>query len=890
MRSATPTPEFIEEKLHEENRNLSLREFYSKYETEFRSYTKQKIILTFEGDTLVTASGDRHEPFPWLILLERKLNNALNDQVKANAVTRSYLKHIQPLIEDEPALDETFQWFLESYAFYLGGDPIWLKRKMLIYGELKPFFNNKELVNAFDNFAQELADQFRRATPADDGVQKIAVITGPYGGGHVSTAAAITSTLVGTPLRTSPEKPIVRHGSDQTEVVLIDECLMGKDRLSQITGTRSCQVYNEIFIKEDNVRKATLLWILNDKLGEYVADNRYHEIYQMMRQESPDLIISTVHHVNPVTSLPYLLDIPLSIYVTDYDFPKAQWPYLNHEDQRLITYWVPATHRNFFRQMIRYYYLAQERWDPRLKHSRTHRIYQKLFVEQNKLGDIFPSLEVFEVLPFPVSPIISPPMSRQDSLESRKYSTAKESLELSDNPDRKIVAISFGGAGNPRLVVDLIQKIANNAEKIKFPIQLAILSGNNELLIEQAKATLDNLKISSHESENAKITAKILGFLSNPVGMSHLYKSADLVIGKSGGATTAEILNSYTYFMRGFPLWRWELENEQLLEKVNLAPRGPSKEFDSLKYDLSSYMVDPEIDDLIKGINTMLSKPRMHQIDYSLFSAYAGPFANNPTFEGDQLKYLIQKSIDDFSFLNQRLIKGKETLANVIAMLKALPTPYEIFDHNPLDDNESEGNLYKFLDRNGGEWSVQILKNAGIPSLNHDSPKGSLWPDEVIGLNAAKLRIRNEKAAFDILAKDGEIAPLVIKSQILSDFATLKPLVPGTSLQDAIEKGTLTEDMGQALSNVLILLSSKSLYLKNIFGSNIVFNHEQGQWIIVGNDGLEQKHTSPCDAYYRDFSDSWKAIHFENTDSKNELESVKDSLLYRLHDSSQCQK
>ena len=374
-----------------------------------------------------------------------------------------------------------------------------------------------------------------------------------------------------------------------------------------------------------------------DYLILFYRNHKYNILYEKLKSENIDLIISTVHHIPEITSNSYMLKTPMRIVVTDYEFPFKQWFHLNHLHNS-IKYWTPVNnYQGFFRSMVKHN-IENNYWETSLLSACSNIIYQNMFNSSpNKtLEEISDELEVFEFLPFPSSTLFRTPTDQTDIMKNR------QEINLSQNSDRKILTLALGGAPNAEEMIIVLKQMLQISNKIDSKVQVAIVSaGNNSLIQEVSEFLMSNSmryfddKTPDDETNTNvyadKITFKILPRLEYAVNMPKLYKSTDIIISKSGGASTAEVINTSTPFIRGFKLWSWEIENTKYLEKLGLAFSENLSVADLLKEDLSSYYSPVSNESLLNQINYHLAKSR--------------PVVNVEKFDNNYLSNAIHNAI-----------------------------------------------------------------------------------------------------------------------------------------------------------------------------------------------------------------------------------------------------
>lgn len=128
-------------------------------------------------------------------------------------------------------------------------------------------------------------------------------------------------------------------------------------------------------------------------------------------------------------------------------------------------------------------------------------------------------------------------------------------IEIEDNEDLVVVQGGSLGMGLEAQVKQILKEGQNLIQKTHF----VILCGNNE----SAKERLQSLE------NNEKVVIHVMGVLDDKQ-MNSLYRRAKAIVGKPGGATTAEIHATHGYLLAYEPL-PWERPNLEFLKRNGLA-------------------------------------------------------------------------------------------------------------------------------------------------------------------------------------------------------------------------------------------------------------------------------------------------------------------------------
>jgi hypothetical protein len=812
---------FIDLHLWNKNRNLSASEFYHSYSSEFK---KWDISLDISNDRATAVDGTIYPRYAWKNRLERSLTQHTNDHFKSRVISQAYHRHIYPILKNNPEINQSFKSFLYLYHVYFGSDIAPVKKKLSLYAKLNPFFTDRRYSVALSKFMNEISSAFPKRSPDTTGPLKIAIITGPYGSGHTSSAKALKEAL---------------KGKQNFHVTTLDECTDFPDTLFRMTrkvdpttgtetGYHACRIYNDITISEGNFRKATLLYILNSKLSDFIPLNKFHYLYERLKNENTDLILSTVHHIEEITANSYMLDIPTRITVTDYEFPSKQWFHLNQIDSTLVQYWVPTlNYKGFFRPLVRDY--ALKRWDTKLSHARINVIYQQIFHQGKSLADIQEQLGVFSYLPFPVSPKIEPPVSKKESMDHR----LNPKLAFSNQAERKVITLSAGGTPNAHVMSRATEQVIRIAPKIPYKLQLAVLTSDNQSVIQKITQVFNSHRIPIMDpllptSEGSTpITARILPLLSYPDEMASVYKASDAVISKSGGASTAEIIYSNTPFIRGFALWPWTIENFKYLESLGLSySASTSTSSGSMKENLTHYLQEVSDDDLISQLNHFL------KLDDR-------PSVKVQRFEEDLVVNLIQTSRQNYLRDWKAFQKKAGRLGEMIELLRI-----------------------GILDEFEGIKNFNLLERIPFHSKNDSeiyhvegSDDQSQWVLKFVNLNNSSTALSTEHNTFRFLKKI--IPDNVPKSYLINNTLILKTFIRGKSLFELLGSGKMTSELSESLFQLFNRLCQNKLYVRDLHGLNLVYSEDTNKWIIIDNNGYIDQDPNPFGSFYYELKDHW---------------------------------
>ena len=193
-----------------------------------------------------------------------------------------------------------------------------------------------------------------------------------------------------------------------------------------------------------------------------------------------------------------------------------------------------------------------------------------------------------------------------------------------------------------------LEKAIAYKNSLNSKIQLLVLTGKNKSLYEELESFLTEKGIpvmtdasyaqNKDKQFDEKIIARVLPLVSYPTDIANLYKITDLLLSKSGGATSSEIVATETPYLRVFGLSHWELENIKYLESVGLsrvAKKFQTKE-NPLEENLSFYEEPVDYDELLETLNGfLLEKPKVKREKVL-------------SFDRTRVRKLIHQTIEDY--------------------------------------------------------------------------------------------------------------------------------------------------------------------------------------------------------------------------------------------------
>lgn len=642
---------------------IELEPFLDCFQGELASWG---VNVTVSGGAVVAADGTTYPRHAFESAFASDVHLELKDVERAEILVRAYEQHLRPVLTDAALRASVEWWILRYHRFFVPGSgsvdelPVDYPNKLSLYGNLAPLQRGGEHEAAFAAFIEQVAHEYLAAArfpaPRPGDAPSVSIVTGPYGGGHVSVANTIAASL-----------------ADTYRVDTIDECREFSGALDIVTGGlyRGCLLYNDVEIRDGDPAKASLLEHLNWLLSFYIVPDQRGELRRTLLANGTDLVVSSVHHLPDVTGTGTAIGRPTLVAITDFSFPAGQYFDLNHVSAEYVQYLIPTVRREFFRPMMLDYYAKS--WEARVPSSRTAYLHDRLFaaggaeaLDATMLAD----LGVFEPIGFPVNAAMHPPASAADILAARSQ------LALGTNLARKVIAIAFGSTPDTAQVRAVLERLIAESARFAAPIELALVSAGNTAVADLARALFEasGIPVDASEGETEasplpdKVTARIFPRLTQEA-IAELYRATDAYVSKAGGATTAEVIASSTPFVRGFGLWPWEYENALWLAELGLSLEPVPEVSDPLALDTSFLGVDPSAEALVGLINATITQPRI-----------LGPVPGALQFEPAALKAIVARTIGapepSIGLPSERYVAVKpEVRAAVRSLLGARPLP-----------------------------------------------------------------------------------------------------------------------------------------------------------------------------------------------------------------------
>ena len=331
----------------------------------------------------------------------------------------------------------------------------------------------------------------------------ISIIT-PDIGGHKTAALALEEGLQDLGYRVQLLN--AHHGE-----------MLESDPLFRFFGTaRKIDIYLKFICLEKNPEKRDAYKKLLVELQKFIPDDLNERIETRIMEFGPQIIYSTFNYELPIIQAHADLDIPMTNVYTDWMHHSCVKSLLNDLE------------------------------DPEFRVSLPYDLTQKEPKEMKK-----PGAGSVEELGFPVRS----PFRTIDDLEEIQ----RIRQEYGVAPDEDVVIYQNGSTGMGS-ITDAAEDLLRKADNLPRKTHVFFLCGNNQGVYQ----TLQEL-----EEQNARGDSNLIihamGF-QNEDQMAKLYQISNFVVGKPGGATTAEICATGGNLLVHDQI-RWEKENLAFLKR-----------------------------------------------------------------------------------------------------------------------------------------------------------------------------------------------------------------------------------------------------------------------------------------------------------------------------------
>jgi UDP-N-acetylglucosamine:LPS N-acetylglucosamine transferase len=422
-------------------------------------------------------NGKVLERFSWNSEFEKNLQDVLQDPPKARRIEELYTSILLPEVAHNYALREAIESWLIEYAGFLGALPIDYKGSFHSNFKLAYLLNNPKKSAAIESFFQELQKREQK--------ERAIVPTG-----ECYRIAILTSKMGGGHVSVAKAVCEALHFDKQFEVTIVDtdETTDPSHPLTILTDSfSSVDFYNKFYQQEKNFEKMQLLRKAIELLRQFVPNRAMEALKKRIREINPNCILSTCAFVPEHAFLSSDLAIPLGYIHTDFYFHQSLERMIKKVHSQALSFFIPSADCR-----------------PNSGAENTSSIH---------------------ILGYPVSSVFT--------RESDPKTLQKIRQQFGVQANEKVVVMMMGKYGAGKVLLDAIKQLLYSA--VSLPIHIAFICGENSSL----KAEIEGV-LKRHNPQYTNLSFRVYATLT-PQELAAYYKICDLLIGKAGGATVAEV-------------------------------------------------------------------------------------------------------------------------------------------------------------------------------------------------------------------------------------------------------------------------------------------------------------------------------------------------------------
>ncbi len=390
-----------------------------------------------------------------------------------------------------------------------------------LYKAVPHLSRNATFRKAYKTFVSQISVPAKNYKASNDDARIAILFTGCYGGGHKAPATAISTYF---------EKQ-----GYQVKLIDVDEVA---DRYSPVVeGYTRAQIYQEVYQKEGNIKKAHRL---REKMKDLqtIESNRYiKDLKDMLVDFRATHIFTVAHHRPELGYLSYQLGLPMLFVHTDYIFHKKLVPILKEQERLknpLIKFTVLANNRSFFKNAEKMLDIKMQKFSPQIKRQLV------------KCG-------------FPVRQSFAP-------VKASEMHHLRRALNIP--VDAVVCKLAMGQNALVQEIQTVLQRLKKEKIQAHQEVHVFVICGKNDHL----KAHLEEqLAADSMNNRKANLHIHVMGFL-NEQNMAKIDQASDVWISKPGGSTCGELLRTQKQLLyvlnSNHP---WEASNAEYLERLHLA-------------------------------------------------------------------------------------------------------------------------------------------------------------------------------------------------------------------------------------------------------------------------------------------------------------------------------
>lgn len=309
---------------------------------------------------------------------------------------------------------------------------------------------------------------------------------------------------------------LIKTGLD-VSIVDVEEIERPHDPFTIYSRLSEPEIHTLVNVKQDNKQLASTLWYCCEIVKKFIPDNTISAVVEKVKALQPTLILSTRWTAPNEAAIASRLQIPMKLIHCDFGFS----PHFDESFRAasLLQFYTPADG------------IANLPANPRP--------------------------DEIQLLGYP----IREGLEKTTSIEEIAALKKKWALPVDD----KVILMMMGSEGaSKKKLLDIISAILSHATKLPS-LQIAVVCGNNVEMKQEISKLLTTF------STDLPVKFHLFGWIG-ATEISDLYNMAHLYIGKTGGATTAELLHMGVPAL-GFAEYAPEENNLQYLINAGIAKK-----------------------------------------------------------------------------------------------------------------------------------------------------------------------------------------------------------------------------------------------------------------------------------------------------------------------------
>jgi UDP-N-acetylglucosamine:LPS N-acetylglucosamine transferase len=492
-------------------------------------------LYRIENDVLINYQGTRYPKIVYQGQLHEDLAFVLKDPEQTNIIQQAYSRHILPFLTNE--IQEAFSKVLLKVCFLFGSERFSPENALITALNKENAVVSewcKQHRDQLTRFCQEANQPARpniipRKKPT---LYTIAILTTSESGGNHSVANALESFL-------SSQKNI------RPIVIDVETVAKESDPIMLATGAVTYDgIYASLFQQANQWRHWARRDEVSKQLAKYIPSSLGLKLKELMRQISPDLILSTRSYTTDDIPL-CTLGVPFRMIHCDYELSFFLMDLYGTVQADMLKFWLPGLEPKVFRP----FFERHQRLDLYNEQDDTETLMKKIaLMAQEPLEDIKGQ---FELLGYPIRSEFCSIWDAQKLKDLRK----KWDIQADEIPI--LVTMGKNGAGVLEEIFDQLKSSFKQGLHLKY----IFVCGNNSSLKE---------KLIKKASGNKKFS--IQGLLLSQE-MNELMNLCPVTISKPGGGMTAEVLATGTYLLMKCT-YPWEEANGSVIEKMGLGQKS----------------------------------------------------------------------------------------------------------------------------------------------------------------------------------------------------------------------------------------------------------------------------------------------------------------------------